>query len=321
MGKGSKITASLLSAVAIATAIAVSGCGGGGGAAPVGTLSRGVEAVASLTTTGRAASMGRISASMGPGELNVNYPNAFQVPSTYTVAITKMELLKGTDDTTPYLVFDTGSVESPMAITLTGTDSTKSFGENSEYPEPGAYTHMRITMVYQELTVNADVNDGNGYVAHKFRIYATTVGNVQDGDLLMDVDGTYNWIKGGGFYPVTGSRPDDSIQDRLVRHGYLASDESPDPYIFTGALATPLVVPDHPSGKYKIKATFDVSASPEVPGSTGIFMWDDVTQDGLFKPGIDMEQGGDCNATEFEANGAADWTPLSPTITFTYSQE
>jgi hypothetical protein len=47
----------------------------------------------------------------------------------------------------------------------------------------------------------------------------------------------------------------------------------------------------------------------------------DVTADGEFRPAIDMTDGGDSNYNVKDTMGLADWTPLTPTIAFTYAQE
>jgi hypothetical protein len=107
----------------------------------------------------------------------------------------------------------------------------------------------------------------------------------------------------------------------VVQHSHLASAESADPYVCTFALGSPMVVPANPTGKFRVTASFDVSASPEVPGSTGIFMWDEVTEDGEFRPAVDMNDGGDSNWDVKATMGLAQWTPLSPTITFSYTQD
>ena len=165
-------------AASIIAIVILSGCGGGGGSS---TTTTGVEAVGTLLASRTAT---RIPIQPGYEQMNPHYKDEFQVPSSYSVAISKMELLRSADDTDPYVIFDTESLENPKVIQLTGDGASQSFGENSAYPSAGTYTHMRVTMVYHEPTILADVNDGNGYVAHKFRIYCSTVGAVQDGDVL-----------------------------------------------------------------------------------------------------------------------------------------
>lgn len=252
----------------------------------------------------------------GPGQMNPNYPNAYSIPSEYAVALSKMELLKSADDPAPYVLFESSSGHSRQ-IAFTADTTLASIGENPAYPAAGTYNFVRFTCMYQQMTILADVGDGNGYTSHSFRVYNSTVGSVQDGDVLISVGGVWNWIKGGGFYPITGARPDDTISGLLASHSYLASDESPDPNVVVLPLAQPLVIPANPTGMYRITASFDITQSPDEPGSTGTFVWDDVTPDGMFKPGVDMAQGGDGNAADYATKGAPEWTPLGPTITFT----
>lgn len=297
-----------LCGLVVLAACFVTGCGGGGGS----SASTGVEVVGQLI--GGPALVG--GPASGPLELNPYYANAYQIPSAYSIAISKLELLRDADDPDPYVVFDTGDVTNARVISFNGGTSSVNIGNNSQYPEPGTYQIVRITCAYQQFTILADVGDGNGHIPHSFRVYNSTVGDVQDGDVLIEIAGTYNWIKGGGYYPITGDRPD-IFPGFLAQHTYLAGEDSNDPNTFTVTLPSPIVVPATPTGRYRLTAGFNLSASPEDGGSTGTFVWDDVTEDGLFKPGIDMAEGGDGNAAEYEINGPPLWTPLGPTITFT----
>ncbi len=285
----------------------ISGCGGGGG----NPSSSGIEVVGQLVEGGLL-----VGTPGDPGELNPHYTNAYQVPSAYSIAISKLELLKSADDPDPYVLFDTGGVANAKVISFTGAPGDVNIGSNTQYPDPGSYTVVRVTCAYQQLTILADIGDGSGYIPHSFRVYNSTLGKMQDGDILVMMNAEWQWIKNGGHYPISGDRPD-IFPGVLAAHEYLASAESDDPNTITITLATPLVIPANPNGKYTISGGFNLGASPEIANSTGTFAWDDVTVDGQFKPGVDMAQGGDGNQAEFEAYGAPLWTPLGPTITFT----
>ncbi|MEN6372373.1 MAG: hypothetical protein ABFD64_10210 [Armatimonadota bacterium] len=312
MLRRNKIAVLLVCILTSLSLVLISGCGGGGGSSTTSSAT-GVEAVGTLVGDRHA-----VSRSAWANDLNPNYPNAFEVPSTYSVGISKMELLKSENDTTPYVIFDTNSVDNPKTITLTDTGVSESLGENESYPAAGTYSYCRFTLIYQELTINADL--GSGSQPLKFRVYSTTSGKIQDGDCLVYLNNTFNWIKGGHYFPISGNRPGDEVTGTLTQHNYLASDETPDPYVFTSTLATPLIIPANPTGKYKVSINLNITKSPEEPNSTGIFMWDDVTADGMFKPAIDKTLGGDGNEHEVIEMGPAEFTPLSPTITFSYTK-
>jgi hypothetical protein len=81
------VTLILAGAVLLATCF-ITGCGGGGGTSS--SSNTGVEMVGQLFDGGMliGASAG------GPGEMNINYPNAYQIPSAYSIAVSKIELMK-----------------------------------------------------------------------------------------------------------------------------------------------------------------------------------------------------------------------------------
>jgi len=236
--------------------------------------------------------------------------------------LAKLELLKSADDPNPYVVFDTSTVDDPSGVNnpkiidLLGNGSTATFGSNSSYPAAGTYTHARFTLSYLEMTIPATIDETSGWVDHNFRIYASTVGNVQDGDVLVEVNSVWSWIFDGGYYDVAGDRPDAADRHPAQQNGFKDDTlESPDPYTMTMALSAPVVIPVAPNGQYVVAVNFDVTKSPEVPGSTGTFIFEDVNSDGKFEPGLPVAQGGDDVRETTQAPG--EWNSLPPTITVT----
>lgn len=321
------------------------GCGGGGSSTSLTSTGSGVQALGALTSTRSI----RSTRSLVDNQLNPEYTDAYQIPIAYSVAVSKIELLKGADDTTPYTVFDKGGVDQAQLVDL-ASGAPVSLGENASYPAAGTYTHVRMTIAYLQTRINCDINDGQGYIQHDFRIYASTVGNVQDGDTVVLSNGEWHWIvggDGGATYPaITTPRPalvtdrifhtpaGDVAEDNIVHDFYWYKDtaDSPDPYTQVVALPTPIVVPANPSGVYKVTANFDITTSPLIPGSTGTFIWDDVMNDdypdgdGQFRPGTEWASTGHCGdkipeGTAWASNGMPMWSPLPPTITMSATTE
>lgn len=306
--------------VCIVAVIGLSGCGGGGGHTANIVGPTGVEATGILEAT-----RSRGAGGAGYSELNSNFKDAYIVPSALSVAVCKFELLKGADDASPYVVYDNGAdLTAAKVIDLVNDGDRASFGENSEYPAAGTYTHVRMTLVYLDQAMPVDIGDGQGTVSHHFRVYASTVGEVQDGDVLMDIGGNLSWIQGSGFFPATGPRPPFVNGDgsEIVQFGPWAANtaDSPDPFVCTIALPADgqIVVPAHPSGKYVLSVKFDITRSPDIVGSQGTFIYDDVDEDGKFEPAVNDEDGGD--STWGDARGNAGWSPLTPTMTVSFTK-
>lgn len=297
-------------AAAVMVTAAMMGCGGGGGASSIAPDSDllGVQALGALDTSGTLGVRG----GDGPFDLNPYYTNSYLVPQRYSVALTKFELMKSDDDTDPYVVFDTGDINSPEVVDLTNGESA-AFGENTEYPDAGTYTHVRMTVVYFESDMMVDSGFGAGVEPGTFRVYASTVGNILNGDIVELRDDKWYWMPGSGtmdqedlFVVSTdvGPRPDsnsghdfgiDGATPRsiVVQEFYFSQgdDQSSDPYVVTLELPEPLVIPANPTGLYKITTTFDVGASILDPNATGVFLFDDVDGDGVFEPGPGMGDG------------------------------
>lgn len=301
--------------------VLLAGCGGGGGTSPIAPVVGGVQATGSMSLD--------LVTAPGDGMERGNplYHDGFVAPSAISVAVAKLELLQGEDDADPYVVFDTGAdLTQARVIDLLQAGASDSFGENDEYPEAGTYTHVRITVVYIDNVMAVDIGDGQGSVDHHTRIYASTVGEIRDGDTLMDVNGRLCWIQGATFPPITGSRPADPDINgsEVVNFPPWASDDadtSPDPLTITVALPAgqEVVVPANPTGTYLVNVNFDVTQSDIYPEATGIIFFDDTDQDGLFEPAVRFADGGD--NMHGEATGDALWEPLSPKITATFTKQ
>lgn len=268
----------------------------------------------------------------GPGEMNPNYPNVFIVPSAYCVAVAKVELLRGVDDDDPFVIIDTGDAADPEVVDLVAGLGVE-VGRTDNYPEPGTYTHIRLTLVYLQMEIPAEIGDGSGCVDHQFRLYTSTVGGVFDGDVLVSSGGEWCWISDAGYIPVSEGRPDSESGWNWTEYGpearsavvqdmhFSAGDEeSPDPAVFTQALAEPLVIPDSPDGLYVVTLNFDVTQTPMYDDGAGTFVFDDVPNitnvegDGLFKPGLAWSDTGDAGDGDGAPDGPACWSPLSPVI-------
>jgi hypothetical protein len=322
-----------------ALALAVAGCGGGSTYVPGGADDdRGVvvegtmESIRSFDGPPPLPPLGGRD-DEGPGELNPNYPNKFIVPSQYSVAVAKVELLRGTDDPDPFVIIDTCGVADPAVVDLVAGTGVE-VGRTESYPEPGTYTHIRLTLVYLEMEIPADIGDGSGCVEHIFRLYTSSVGEVLNGDVLVLCGGEWCWISEGDRVPVSEGRPDavsgwewtefgpeplsSVVQDMHFSQG---DEESPDPAVFTQALAEPLVIPDSPDSLYVVTLNFDITETPMYEDGDGTFVFDDVPNatnlagDGLFKPGVGWNETGDSGDGEGAPQGRAFWSPLSPLIT------
>lgn len=325
-------------AAAVLAISVMTGCGGGGGASSIipGSDLSGVQALGALDASG---TLG-VRAVGETFELNPNYTNSYLIPQRYSVALTKFELMKSEDDADPYVVFDTGDIETPEVVDLTNGQSA-AFGENSEYPAAGTYTHVRMTVVYFESEMMLDSGLGAGVEPGTFRVYASTVGNILNGDIVQLRDDKWYWMPGSGtmnqddLFVVntdTGPRPDSNSghdfgigganpRSMVVQEFHFSQDdnESPDPYVVTLELPEPIVIPANPTGLYKITTTFDVGASILDPNATGVFLFDDVDGDGVFEPGPGMGDGSgrDCNDG---TNGEPMYSILPPQMQMSFAK-
>ncbi|HEY3417440.1 MAG TPA: hypothetical protein VGM23_11205 [Armatimonadota bacterium] len=308
----------------------------------------GVQATGALGTLGETMTRARTSGTLGH-HLDAVFSDAYLVPSPFTAGVSKMELLKDAEDPSPYLLFDTNDVAAPRRIVMSGGQPVV-LGSNPAYPAAGTYTIVRLTLIYLEMTINADTGDGAGVASHTFRLYASSVGNVLHGDLLILVNGEWCWMSSSkannpaaGQYPLPVSNPrpggstltgwtDDTPLAYVVQdHNWAFTSEDEgysmnvDPYVAELTLTAPMVVPASPSGLYVISMIFDVTKTPQYADSEGMFMFTDLpldsenpasAGDGIFKPGVAWASGGDAQ----DVVGAKFDVP-PPYISVSYTQE
>lgn len=326
-------------ALATAVLLAVAGCGGGGGTtAPIVSDD---SALTGVRTDGAWSSQLAYTAlSPSPGSaLNPNYHDTYLRPAQMSVALAKFELLKSVDDESPYVVF-TASVGSPREIQLTGGTSA-TFGENTAYPPAGTYTHARMVLVYIQTRFTLDDGLGNGLTTGDFRLYASSVGNIRNGDVVRVQNSQMYWMTSSYYQgddapfqnsTSVGPRPDSLSGTALIEasprlmscvvQDYFFSEPdhiSPDPYEQVIVLPTPIVVPGNPSGQYRVVVDFDVTSSPQDPVATGLFLFDDVNNNGIFEPGPGEGDGSDRDFND-GIHGEPHFCILAPTMSVSYTK-
>jgi hypothetical protein len=228
-------------------------------------------------------------------EGNPNYPNQLLTPGSYAVGIWKFELLRGTTDSNPYVAAEFAPLTSdPVHFTMSSTPTN--MATNPDYPEAGTYTHCRPTLGYLEMEFTASEVTFEGIT--RYRIYTSTVGSVQDGDVMVDHNGTWKWVDGTNGNIVT-SRPAMPVQDE-----WFSTAQSPDPFAPLDTPMNSIVIPASPEGQYVGTISFDV---------TDTFFFDDVNNNGIFDPST-----GDFNDG---IHGDPAWFPGPPVITLTVTNE
>lgn len=295
------------------------------------------------------------------GHGNPWYFDRLQVPLSFVVGISELKFLtqNNYNDASAYTVNlgGTYSVNNPKIVDLASSSNPLA---DQAAPSAGTYTHMGMTLVFVQQTLSGAFTSNPNFIeSRNIRLYASTSGKIQAGDVLMEANGTWNWIKtaDGSYVPISQDRPGGTasgwntptdgfgnptgssvevasvVQDtwwslRLANNltnwqqtevAAMAANN----YVFKGQLAFAssfTIVTGH---NYTMTMTFDVSVSPDqyvanVPtaNGTGTFFWDDVTNDGVFKPAVSFADGGDQN----NGNGQPDWNMLPPTITLTVTE-
>jgi hypothetical protein len=305
--------------VLLAVLVCLSGCGGGGHTV---SAASGVRAVGTLTAV-RTLADGVADEGSAQGDPDIG--DGYLVPSAMTLAVSKLELLKSEDDSTPYVVFDTGPDPANAKIIDLSSGKIATFGQNNDYPPPGTYTHVRLTLAYMDQAVPIDVGDGEGLVEHHCRVYTVDTGNVLSGDVCIDYGGQMSWIENNSFVPIKQSRPSsgpagsagaikcvDWCDPAGPDDPPAPPDDStfgPDAWTIPLAPGSEVVVPENPQGEFVINLNFDVTQSPEIPGSDGTIIFDDVDGDGNFEPGTD-DAGGATGVDETPT-----WEVLPPLVT------
>lgn len=145
------------------------------------------------------------------GHHNPWYKDRLMVPSSYVAGISELKFLttNNYNDTNAATINlgGTYSVDDPKEVTL--TSGPVEMCDNAA-PPAGTYTHMGVTLVFVQQTIRgAFTSNPNSIENRNIRLYASTSGNIQAGDVLMYSNGTWNWIKtaDGSYVPFTQDRP------------------------------------------------------------------------------------------------------------------
>ncbi len=238
---------------------------------------------------------------------NSSYTDVYQSPTAFGVSTFKGSLLTSATDTSPYVIFNKGGVDDAEYYNLGGTTAT-TFGSNETIPDAGTYTHVKLGLVYMQMTFNMDLGstDNAGYTSHNTRLYCSTITDtstaadqIQDGDVMFEVNGSWNWINldNGTF---SSTRPANPVQD-----SEFSTTASADPYYETIALTSSVTIPANPTGTWTGTFTFD---------GTDMFFFDDVDNDGKFEPGVQAPNG-DANM----GSNVPLWWPEAPGVTCAFT--
>jgi len=232
-------------------------------------------------------------------EGNPNYEDAYESPTAFGVSAFKCSLLTDESAVDSYIIFDNGSVEAAQYYDLSDETPTI-FGSNETSPDAATYSHVGLYMAYIQATFPMDIGDVDnaGYIPHSVRIYASTSGEVQDGDLMIEAGGIWRWVDSTNGTYVT-SRPALPVQFLDF-----ASANTPDPYTEVVTLEAPVVIPEDPEGQWVGTFTFD---------GTDMFFYDDVDSDSKFEPGV-LTPNGD----RVEGFNQPQWAPSAPAVTCTF---
>jgi hypothetical protein len=224
-----------------------------------------------ISLTARASNLSSSSRVFQPRSTNV-----FAAPSIYRAALASCQLVKTTSDATPYTIFDSGLANANV-ITLTG--NATGIGQNTSYPPPGTYLYMAVTVLYleQATMINNFPTAGSSNNNMIFRIYFSTLAPNAKRDILVSLDSgnTWGWIAtgaGGGLpWAPSSTKPPIWLTQTggLNTTGWVTGQgggqlyfQSPlDPITFLVPLATPLVIPQNPTGQWVLSMNFDTSQS------------------------------------------------------------
>lgn len=214
----------LLAAVIVLIGFALYGCGAVAGTTAA-TASGGTLAMVATETALGARSIAIKAITKGQGDFNDPdymhsnpwYKDKMMTPTAYKVGMMEFKFLtqNNYNDASGYTV-DFGlvngsapSVTNPIEIDLTTGSYTMLSG--GSLPYVGTYTYAGCTLVYLELWLDGcfSTTDPTVISTGKFRVYASTSGNIQAGDLLYYSNSTWNWVNptNGALTPYTSSRP------------------------------------------------------------------------------------------------------------------
>jgi len=192
--------------------------------------------------------------------------DALLTPSGYSVGLQYVKLYLTTDaaGAPSYTIFDTGDISNPQILDLV-TGVTGTFGSNGNYPPAGTYDRDMVLISYLELTLPVDGVTGT------YRVYMSTVGSNQQGEVKYNDSGTWKWIDStDGSYDTVRANATTALQMDLTGQ--------PDPYVETFSFTSSFTVPANPTGRYTATITFDCSNT---------WFWDDNDADGAFEPAGD----------------------------------
>lgn len=212
-------------AVIAAISLTVYGCGGLAAVVTSAATSGGLTLLAATSTVAVRSVDFKGNNIKGPGEFddysymhcNPYYLDKLQIPSSYVVGLAEMKFLTQNlyNDPAAYSCNLEESQGSPVSITsplvVDMTNGTFTVLNNVGLPTAGVYTYQGVCLVYiqQEVTGCFSTTDISSISTGKFRVYASTSGNVQAGDILFYANDTWNWINPTTFTltPYTSSRP------------------------------------------------------------------------------------------------------------------
>lgn len=211
-------------AVIAVISFVVYGCGGAAALISTTATGGGLTLLATKTTV-IARSIPAKAITKGAGDFddpaymhfNAWYKDKMMTPVAYKVGMAEFKFLTANnyDDTHGYTV-DFGtvngsapSITNPIVIDL--TTGSYDMLDDGALPYAGTYTYAGCKLVYLELWLTGcfSTTDITSISTGKFRIYASTSGNIQAGDVIYYSDNTWNWINPatGALTPYTSARP------------------------------------------------------------------------------------------------------------------
>jgi hypothetical protein len=198
-------------------------------------------------------------------------------PYEYHVVVKKFELLEGTDDATPVVIYE--SDNSYYFADLTGIDPTYL---GSGMVDPGIYTHCRTTIVAisQQIDVFTDNPIKKTYVkAYQDFDNSDSITTdmpsdlISKGDVLVYEEDGFNWFEINELkeYSFSLVKSDVTSYNAPV-------DDGED--VQTVELTSPVTIEE--GKKYTGTLTFEVD---------GTFIWEDTDDDSQFEPTSDDHSG------------------------------
>lgn len=207
---------------------------------------------------------------LGVGD-NDSYPDGFLTPSTITVGVRSVRLIKADETEPSYTIFERGDTD-PIVLDLTTT--AQSADTNPVFPPPGDYSKVQVELIFVDFEV--PVYDDDIALNRRFRFYTLPLTDpdigvaVKAGEVLVgDVSDTphFSWINtdNGIFVPLTETRPTVPLQ--------VPASLFPD-HVYTATVKMDLLpflnIPDKPKGIITVTLTVDAG---------NIFFYDETETD------------------------------------------